>query len=109
MRNDNNTWDELEQNLFSLKERQNMKTRVRIVDEIQNAREKEHLSLRQFAALSGVSHPIISRFECGVTDPRLSTIVTLLSALGLELTVQPIKAAATAPAQRERIPIPACD
>ena len=95
------SWDELEEKLYPLKERQNMKNCVRIVDTIQDAREKKHLSLRQLAEISGVSHPIISRFENGITDPRLSTIVTLLSALGLELSVQPIQTQAAAPAKSE--------
>ena len=100
------TWNDLEQRLFDLKDRQNMKTRVALVDEIQSERERKNMSLRQLAEITGIRHPVISRFESGITDPRLSTIVTLLTALGLELTVQPIRAETS---MRQREPIPACD
>ncbi len=100
------SWSGLEDRLFDQKDRQNMKTRAALVDEIQTGRERKNMSLRQLAEITGIKHPVISRFESGVTDPRLSTIVTLLTALGLELTVQPISAGSPVP-QRE--PIPACD
>lgn len=100
------SWNGLEDRLFDQKDRQNMKTRAALVDEIQTGRERKNMSLRQLAEITGIKHPVISRFESGVTDPRLSTIVTLLTALGLELTVQPISAGSPVP-QRE--PIPACD
>ena len=100
------TWTDLENRLFEQTERQNMKTRAALVDEIQTGRETKNMSLRQLAEITGIKHPVISRFESGITDPRLSTIVTLLTALGLELTVQPIRTVSPVP-QRE--PIPACD
>ena len=88
-----------------LAERQQIKTHVLLMERIRNARQAQNLSQRGLESQAGVRQSVIGRFECGDTDPRLTTIVSLLTALGLELSVQPIKA--ETPPQFE--PIHACD
>ena len=76
------------------------------MERIRSARKTKNLSQRELEALTGVRQSVIARFETGGTDPRLTTLVSLLTALGLELTVQPV----AAPQPRQLTgPIPAGD
>lgn len=45
------------------------------------------MSQRELAALAGVPNSTIDRIEAGRSDPRLSTLVAILGAVGLELGV----------------------
>lgn len=90
----------------SFADQQQIKTHVMLMERIRNARKAQNLSQRDLESQAGVRQSVIGRFECGDTDPRLTTLVALLTALGLELNVQPIRTDVTAP-QSE--PIPACD
>ena len=42
------------------------------------------LSLRAFAALAGIDHAMIDRYEKGLTNPSLTTIARLAEALEIE-------------------------
>ncbi|WPL15464.1 anaerobic benzoate catabolism transcriptional regulator [Thiorhodovibrio winogradskyi] len=56
------------------------------------AREAKGLSQRDLSALAGVPQPQISRIEAGVVDLRISSLVALANALGLNVTLVPHKA-----------------
>lgn len=47
-------------------------------------RKAKKLSLRQFAALAGVDHAMIDRYERGITNPNLVTVGRLAEALEIE-------------------------
>jgi DNA-binding XRE family transcriptional regulator len=44
---------------------------------------------RDLARESGVAQPVIARFECGITDPKISTLRRLADALNLDLSARP--------------------
>ena len=52
---------------------------------IRTERETLGLSMRDLAALAGVSYPTISRIENGHEDPRWDTLTKLAAALGKTL------------------------
>jgi len=54
------------------------------------ARREGSLSQNDLARVSGVTQPIISRFERDGTDPRVSTLIRLLAPFGKTLAVVPI-------------------
>lgn len=51
------------------------------------AREKAGLTQRQLAERAGVPQSTIGRIECGLVDPRISTLDRLLKVCGFELDV----------------------
>ena len=104
-----NEWQKDYERLTTKDEKIEIDFRCALLKSVLDRRFEQGLSQRELANKMGVKYSVVARFECGDTDPKLSTIAKMFNALGLELTVQPIKAAATAPAQPERIPIPACD
>jgi transcriptional regulator with XRE-family HTH domain len=63
-----------------------------IVKTLKAARESKGLSQRALAEKAGVLQTQISKIENGVTDFRLSTLVALARALGLEFILVPRKA-----------------
>ena len=60
-----------------------------IVAALKAAREARGLSQRDLGALSGVPQSHISRIENGGADIRLSSLVALARALGLEVVLAP--------------------
>lgn len=50
-------------------------------------RENRGLTLRELAAISGISHASISRIETGVSEPRPETLIALAEALGVEADI----------------------
>lgn len=59
---------------------------------IKTARETTPLSQRELSSRSGVPQAQISKFENGAVDLRLSSLVSLARALGLEIELVPRKA-----------------
>jgi transcriptional regulator with XRE-family HTH domain len=59
---------------------------------IKEAREAAAISQRELSAKSGVPQAQISKFENGVVDLRLSSLVSIARALGLEMELVPRKA-----------------
>ena len=55
-----------------------------IADAIKRARSRQRLSQRNLAAATGMTQSQISRFESGVVDLRLSSLIELARALDLE-------------------------
>lgn len=64
---------------------------VEVIGEIIKARKEKKISQRELEELSGVKQPVIARMESGATDPQLSTIVKILSSLGMKLAIEPIR------------------
>jgi transcriptional regulator with XRE-family HTH domain len=63
-----------------------------IATAIKDARTRQGVSQRELSANSGVPQAQISKFENGSVDLRLSSLVALARALGLELELIPRKA-----------------
>lgn len=62
-------------------------TAMEIVGKIMATRERLEISQRKLSELSGVPQKTISRIENGIDIPKLSTLLKLTNALGLELSV----------------------
>lgn len=59
----------------------------KLVEEFVNARKSAGLSQKQLEILSGIPQPCIARTEKGITDPQLTTLLKMLSPLGLTLSI----------------------
>ena len=64
-----------------------------LINDIVDARKKEGITQRQLESMSGVKQPIISRMERGTTDPKLSTVLKILSSFGKTLQIVPLQEA----------------
>lgn len=84
-------WEDVEKELFTLKEIAASDLRVAIIGEMIKARQEKGLSQKKLEELSGVKQPIIARMEKGHTSPQLDTILKLLAPLGKTLAVVPLK------------------
>jgi transcriptional regulator with XRE-family HTH domain len=60
-----------------------------LTDELQNARKAAGLSQDALAMQAGLSRMTVQRIESGQIDPRLSTLLEMARALGLELMTVP--------------------
>jgi ribosome-binding protein aMBF1 (putative translation factor) len=67
-----------------------LRERAHAIAPIIAARRAAGWSQRDLAARTGVPQPVIARLECGDNDPKLSTLVRLARALGLQLTYEPL-------------------
>ena len=63
---------------------------VDFVGEMIQARKKNNISQRDLENISGIKQSVIGRMESGKTDPKLSTVMKLLNALGKTLAIVPI-------------------
>lgn len=59
-----------------------------LVQEMIRARRAKGLSQKGLEQLSGVRQPVIARLEVGSSDPRLTTLVRILRALGKKLVIE---------------------
>ena len=59
----------------------------KIIEELIRTRKEAGLSQKQLEILSGIPQPCIARMEKGTTDPQLTTLLKLLSPLGLTLSI----------------------
>jgi transcriptional regulator with XRE-family HTH domain len=62
---------------------------------LRNARRAAGLSQAELAARAGLSRMTVQKLEADALDPRLSTLVVLMRALGLELLVVPAELKST--------------
>ncbi|MEB0138815.1 MULTISPECIES: helix-turn-helix transcriptional regulator [unclassified Undibacterium] len=60
-----------------------------IIEQLVNVREVKHLSQTAFAEKAGLNRMTVARTELGKIDPRLSTILVMARALGLDLMLVP--------------------
>ena len=81
-----------------------LEQRMRLVRAVVVARNARGWSQRDLANAAGLKQPAIARFEKADSDPRLGTVTKILSALELQLTIDPDGVpAATAPGKRPRV------
>jgi len=84
-----NIWKEIKNNITSLEpeEKEEFEIVSKLVAEVIERRLELGLSQRDLAALSGVKQPAIARFETLGTIPRLDTLIKIMKALGLKLSI----------------------
>lgn len=59
----------------------------KLIQDIVNVRKNKNISQKQLEVLSGVAQPIIARIEKNQVDPQLTTLIKLLNALGMSLSI----------------------
>jgi len=91
-------WEEIKDNIKSLEteEKEEIEIVSKLVAEVIERRLELGLSQRDLAVLSGVKQPAIARFETLGTIPRLDTLIKIMKALGLKLSIIYDEEAATA-------------
>ena len=60
-----------------------------LTESLITARQAHQLSQAQLADKAGLSRMAVQKLEAGTTDPRLSSLVTLARAMGMELMLVP--------------------
>ena len=84
-------WDDVQKALYLPDEKEGSGLSVILINDIVDARKREGITQRQLETLSGVKQPIISRMERGTTDPKLSTVLKILSSFGKTLQIVPLQ------------------
>lgn len=62
---------------------------INLVQELENARKAAGLSQDQLAGRAGLSRMTVQRTESGQIDPRMSSLLVMARALGMELMLVP--------------------
>ena len=70
-------------------EREQISFEVALIGKMIEAREKQGLSQRELAELSGVSQPAIARLESLKATPQIDTLFKVLHPLGYTLAIVP--------------------
>ncbi|MFG6347700.1 MAG: helix-turn-helix domain-containing protein [Lachnospiraceae bacterium] len=83
--------EEIQSTLYITDEKEDNGLSVILINDIIDARKREGITQRQIESMSGVKQPIISRMERGTTDPKLSTVLKILSSLGKTLQIVPLQ------------------
>jgi len=83
------SWDELKKEITALSQEDwdEIDLKIKIIGEIVNARQEEHLTQQALEKLCGVKQPMLARIESGDTDPQLGTVLKILRPLGKTLAV----------------------
>lgn len=84
------TWDALQEAVFTPEEIAASQLRVSLIGELVRARQELGISQEKLEELSGVKQPIIARLERGTTNPQIDTILKVLAPLGKTLAVVPL-------------------
>jgi len=61
------------------------RARAEVIRPIVEARKARGWSQRELAAEAGIQQPVLARLENGDTDPKLSTVTKVCTALGLRM------------------------
>lgn len=84
-------WEQFEKENFTPQEIAESEARAKIICEIIEARKESGITQKELEKRSGIKQPVIARMECGKTDPQLSTVLRILSALGKTIEIVPLK------------------
>lgn len=85
------SWKDVKKEIYEPEEIQTFDTKLNLICEIIEARNKKGLTQKELEEKSGVKQPIIARLEKGRTSTQLDTLLKILNALGKTLTVVDIK------------------
>ena len=84
------SWERYRKEHFTKEEISENDLIVDFVGEMIQARKKDNISQRDLENISGIKQSVIGRMESGKTDPKLSTVMKLLNAMGKTLAIVPI-------------------
>lgn len=84
------SWGNYRKEHFTAEEIAENDLMVTLVGEVIKARKEKNISQRELEFLTGVKQSVIARMESGKTDPQLSTVLKLLTAMGKTLTIVPL-------------------
>jgi DNA-binding XRE family transcriptional regulator len=90
------SWEEHEQEMrengiLTPEREAEIQAEVDILSALINARKENKISQRQLEDLTGVNRSTINRMEKGDNSPSVSTLLQVLTPLGMTLKVVPIK------------------
>lgn len=85
------SWNSYREQHYTPEERAENDFVAELVGEVIQTRRSQNLSQRNLASISGIKQSVIARMESGKTDPRLSTVMKLLSTMGKTLSIIPMK------------------
>ena len=85
------SWSSYREQHYTPEERIENDFAAKLVGEVIQTRKSQNMSQRELAAGSGIKQSVIARMESGKTDPRLSTVMKLLSTMGKTLSIVPMK------------------
>lgn len=85
------SWNSYREQHYTPEERAENDFVAELVGEVIQTRRSQNLSQRDLASISGIKQSVIARMESGKTDPRLSTVMKLLSTMGKTLSIIPMK------------------
>ena len=72
-------------------DREHINFQVSLIGKMIEAREKQGLSQRDLAKLTGVKQPAIARMESMKVTPQVDTVLKILAPLGYTLSIVPIQ------------------
>ena len=75
----------------SLSEREKINFEIELIGKMVEAREKNGLSQRELARISGVKQPAIARLESMKAIPQIDTLFKVLNPLGYTISIVPLK------------------
>lgn len=82
------SWEDFKRENLTPEEQEELQIKTDIITAVIQARREAAISQKSLEEITGIKQPVISRFEREETDPQLSTVVKLLSALGFTLKVE---------------------
>lgn len=76
---------------FETKEYNNEELETKFINEFITLRKHYRISQKKLGALSNIAQPVIARIESGSADPRIMTLIKLLSPLGKTIKIVDIE------------------
>ncbi len=83
-------WSSYRKEHFTAEELAENDLMVTLIGEVIRARKEKNISQRELESITGVKQSVIARMESGKTDPQLSTVLKLLTAMGKTLMIVPL-------------------
>lgn len=71
-------------------EKEKINFEIELIGKMIEAREKQGLSQRDLAEISGLKQPAVARLESMKTTPRIDTLFKVLNPLGYTLSIVPL-------------------
>lgn len=90
------SWDDFKTAHYTPEELAASRLRVDLMRELAAARKEKGYSQRSLGAATGISQPVISKLEKGITSPQLDTLSKLLYVLGMKLAIVPLDSESSA-------------
>ncbi len=83
-------WNKIRKEIYTPEELIASELQAELIIRLVKARNEKNLTQKQLEALTGIKQPAITRIENGRTDIKVSTMLKLLTPLGLTLKIEPI-------------------